>query len=123
MVRSGMLSNRRRRRPGTAVSIELTASPLLDDGLTFRDLTTSLLLLDSRLTGPSGPDCRWPGESDGTDQFALYSATQSISMDSGELGQAQPEEHQVCCWRSSVIGWSGIAEVLVTVAQIVPSTV
>ena len=53
----------------------------------------------------------------------VYSATQSIWVDCGEVGHPHPDEHHVCCVRSNVIAWSGISEAFVTDPHGLPSTV
>ena len=56
-------------------------------------------------------------------QLWVYSATQSICMDCGAVGQAKPELHHVCWVRSRVIAMLGISEALVTVPHTLPTTV
>jgi hypothetical protein len=48
---------------------------------------------------------------------AVYSATQSTYVDWADVGQAEPEEHQVCWVKSRVIGWLGISDGVDIVAQ------
>jgi hypothetical protein len=49
-----------------------------------------------------GPE---PPDGGGLDELlGVYSATQSTSVDSGDVGHANPELHHVCCWICSDIG-------------------